>query len=351
MYTVKWVSKLNELDEDGFIVAKDVNASGSKMFTSIRMNEVVNLLRNTSESDRVYYERIHAEKRQKPFFDIDGEKTSGQKFNENKFLKPYLDSIDHALSRKGIHDGYRLIVCSSSNEKKISYHIVVEGVYVPNMVTNKKFYSNVAYIFSRRYPDDDCLLDSSVYTKNRLFRLWRCRKYRSGKDRTKRLIKYMWNGDMYDYTTGKPEDKILLTMVSHVSKDVNKKISYPDDNVTKALETIDTELTQYNVNDLYSLYCDFAKANGMPVMKLRDTNNISTAKYIGLNRDSKRGKCIICNRTHDNDNAYLIVSRGQLLYKCFRGGSKSELIANLDDDTRDDEDIFMSDDDEDMVDE
>lgn len=339
MNNIVWCNRLSELDHDSFIISKDLNSTGSKAFAQIKMSRVADLLRSTPKDRRVYYERIHPNKRQKPFFDIDGQRPTTGKFNETKFLEMYLNSIDTALANKGIYEGYRLIVCSSSTDTKISYHIVIDGVYVPNISTNGQFCHHVINTFDRLYPKEDCMIDNAVYTKNRMFRLLYCHKYNS-KDRMKRLITYTWRNRIHNYKCKTAQDNMLLTMVSYVSKDTVKKIEYPHTQVTKSVQLLSTELDSYDIEELYSLYTAFAKDNSMDVMEIRESDN----NCIKLKR-SKPSNCIICNRRHSRENAYLLVRRGQLLYKCYRDNTTSTLIANLDSDTRDDDDIFEDEDD------
>lgn len=335
--SIAWHSKLNELDLDKFIVSKDINSTGCKMFANIKMSQLALLLKSTPKDSRTYYERIHSEKRQKPFFDIDGTKSSDEKFNETAFLKMYLNSIASTLASKGIYEDYRLIVCSSSTDTKISYHVVVDGVYVPDIATNSKFCYHVINTFNKLYPKEDCLIDRAVYTKNRMFRLLYCHKY-GNKDRMKRLISYTWNNKIYMYRCKTPQENILMTMVSHVSKDTIKKIEYSQSVETIDKEVLGAELSNYSIDELYSKYTEFAKENRMDIMELRDVED----NAVKLKRN-KPSRCVVCKRNHSRENAYLIVRRGQLLYRCYRNNSEYAIVCNLDDDTRDDEDIFVDD--------
>lgn len=338
MSAVTWHNRLSDLDPDVFIISKDLNSTGSKTFAHIKMSTIADLLRSTPKNERVYYERIHPDKRQKPFFDIDGSKIAGSKFNETKFLQMYLNSIDAALTSKGIYEDYRLIVCSSSTDTKISYHIVIDGVYVPNIYSNGQFCFHVINMFNRLYPKDDCLIDKAVYTKNRMFRLLYCHKYKC-RDRVKKLITYTWKNKIHNYKCKTSQQNLLLTMVSYIDRSVTKKIEYRSDPKV-SIDLLSTELDSYNIKELYSLYSDFAKSEHMNIMEIRETDSTS----IKLRR-TKPSQCIICNRNHNRENAYLIVRRGQLLYKCYRDNTTSKIVANLDGDTRDDEDIFMDEDD------
>lgn len=375
-----WSFSLSSLNPDKFIIAKDVSEDGRKVFGHIKMSELQEFIRNTDKNDRLFHERIHPNKRQKIFFDIDGE----GEHDTTSFITPYILTITKCI-RKYTSAPFQILLLSScdysdqsredsrnrsdksrntiysdrsrnrseksrnsvyseqsrdkstksdqsrdrseksdqSRDKstkstnrrsirKISYHIVVDGLYVKDIYRNKRFANYVQFMFKKDYPDLDCLMDMGVYSVNQLFRLCFCRK--NGTQRYKRLIPYTINGVPIEYKNIKNNRILLHTMVSYVDKQARKLPIKNDRDFTWSMDDIpDID----DPEDIYGKYIDYCSINNYIPLRFRSTKN----NIIYLDRQTP-SICPVCSREHDHENAYLVYTGSRILFRCYRNNEE-----------------------------
>lgn len=361
---MQWSFRLSSLNPDKFIIAKDVSEDGRKVFGHIKMSELQEFIRNTDKNDRLFHERIHPNKRQKIFFDIDGE----GEHDTTSFITPYILTItkcikkytsapfqilllsscdysdqsredsrnrseksrnsvyseqsrdkatksDQSRDRSEKSDQSRDRSTKSTNRRsirKISYHIVVDGLYVKDIYRNKRFANYVQFMFKKDYPDLDCLMDMGVYSVNQLFRLCFCRK--NGTQRYKRLIPYTINGVPIEYKNIKNNRILLHTMVSYVDKQDRKLPIKNDRDFTWSMDDIpDID----DPEDIYGKYIDYCSINNYIPLRFRSTKN----NIIYLDRQTP-SICPVCSREHDHENAYLVYIGSRILFRCYRNNEE-----------------------------
>lgn len=375
-----WSFSLSSLNPDKFIIAKDVSEDGRKVFGHIKMSELQEFIRNTDKNDRLFHERIHPNKRQKIFFDIDGE----GEHDTTSFITPYILTItkcikkytsapfqilllsscdysdqsredsrnrsdksrntiysdksrnrseksrnsvyseqsrdkstksDQSRDRSEKSDQSRDKSTKSPNRRsirKISYHIVVDGLYVKDIYRNKRFANYVQFMFKKDYPDLDCLMDMGVYSVNQFFRLCFCRK--NGTQRYKRLIPYTINGVPIEYKNIKNNRILLHTMVSYVDKQARKLPIKNDRDFTWSMDDIpDID----DPEDIYGKYIDYCSINNYIPLRFRSTKN----NIIYLDRQTP-SICPVCSREHDHENAYLVYTGSRILFRCYRNNEE-----------------------------
>src|SRR5690606_8424859 len=64
------------------------------------------------------------------------------------------------------------------------------------------------------------------------------------------------------------------------------------------------------------------------VMKYRETNVKGEVVFISLLRNNP-SDCIICERTHHSENAYLIINQKGISYSCYRSNERYYINKNL----------------------
>ena len=401
---MQWSFRLSSLNPDKFIIAKDVSEDGRKVFGHIKMSELQEFIRNTDKNDRLFHERIHPNKRQKIFFDIDGE----GEHDTTSFITPYILTITKCIkkytsapfqilllsscdysdqsredsrnrsdksrntiysdrsrnrstksgqsrnrskksrnrskksrnrskkSRNSVYSEQSRDKATKSDQsrdrseksdqsrdrstkstngrsiRKISYHIVVDGLYVKDIYRNKRFANYVQFMFKKDYPDLDCLMDMGVYSVNQLFRLCFCRK--NGTQRYKRLIPYTINGVPIEYKNIKNNRILLHTMVSYVDKQDRKLPIKNDRDFTWSMDDIpDID----DPEDIYGKYIDYCSINNYIPLRFRSTKN----NIIYLDRQTP-SICPVCSREHDHENAYLVYTGSRILFRCYRNNEE-----------------------------
>lgn len=307
MNTCDWKYRRDQVfcDSDNPRIARDVKYKDrlSKQFTNYQdMEHLISIV-----NDYPYlYECITPNIRQKIYFDIDG--IQGH-YREDELLdhitsviRSCIISFDLTIRR----DWIDIRVYSSSDNVKLSYHIVVANVYVATRQENKEFCTLVSNRVDKKYRD---LIDTGVYDHCRQFRILGCRKYGSN-----RVKKCLFNGRWTDPLTIDPEiyaNELRKSLISYQSSDY-KLVRIPVRQVIKPVQVLDVDMQK-----VYDDYLSFAQESGMPVMETRTVRS----NIMILNRIS-RGYCICCDREHDADNAYIsISSTGDYYYVCYRSGS------------------------------
>lgn len=226
------------------------------------------------------YEVIHG--KQKPYFDLDIDTASlAEDVTEYDILRDLLTSIDVIRRFDDVS------VYSSHGKKKKSFHVVCQDVYVNGHLEAKQFASRVV---ARMEPENRSFVDMKVYTKVRLFRTLFSRKY--GSFRQKILDPQISQVVRSDYKNFK---RSLVTYVDASSlMDVaiplaqNYQAADIDDLTPEEMERIEE-----------ALFDEF----GLSV-------SISGVKGTIISLKNEGGYwCRQCDRTHENENPYLLVRR------------------------------------------
>lgn len=300
-----WTYRLSSLDQDKFIIARDVTADGSKVFGTIKMSELQGYMRKVKREDRMFHERIHPNYRQKIFFDIDGDGP-----HDSSLITPYILTINKCIKRY-TSASYQILLFTSSSEDKISYHIIVDGLYVKNIYYNRRFANYVCWMFEKDYPNISCLIDQGVYSVGRFLRICYSRKY--GSNRYKTLTHYSLHNTEIIYKDITSKTIILKSLVSYVSKSDRKlSINIYSDPI-KSIERQEDSIEIEDAEDIYQSYLKYCKINNLHPLSYRDVNG----DIIYLDR-IRSSFCPVCEREHSHENAFLSIQKSGIIYKCYR---------------------------------
>lgn len=164
-----------------YVWAMDVSPkTRAKKYIVASVEEFWNLLNGLKPKDRNGYEQIRDYASCKPYFDFDIEITPETDVGETLAeIKTYMDTCN-AIIIKELKLGTGLVahVCDSSNNKKISKHIVLEITKDDKIVLleNYEHCKNLCMRVLDMHPNLKMKPDMSVYSKNRVFRTVGCTK-------------------------------------------------------------------------------------------------------------------------------------------------------------------------------
>ena len=122
--------------------------------------------------ERCFYEIILGESTQKPHFDIDIKSSTGSIIDGESIKDNLIDGIVKVLSDKGININIAtdILIYTSHNEKKQSYHIVVNNYCHANNIEARAFYDAVMDHVDPIYTEAGWI-DKAVYSPTQQFRI------------------------------------------------------------------------------------------------------------------------------------------------------------------------------------
>ncbi len=307
------------------------------------------MIKNTPAENRCYYETIFGDKTQRPYFDIEfytsisGVKPEGGE--EGFYLKEeeadmsvecLVDCILEELKEQtrnenplNVNKSHIFVFTSHKSDKK-SYHVVVEGFSVGNYKENKEFHDRLM----RRMPDKwKDIVDHSMYKSLQQFRIAGNMKWQSNRIKTvDNKLTRSWNEKFRGWIPKvKPESEnhkfVLLLEASLITQTVScihlnckpeeKKYNNYKTNLTANGGAGDESdegfnpLTPEDITEALKLCYKYAGLEfgdrRFPYNYLRTVEDNGTSSLVLLKR-LRPSICAICNRTHENENPFLIVA-------------------------------------------
>ena len=311
-----------------------------------------------------FYEYVRAEYPQKPYLDIDigidnylkRHGYSNPKQFKNDFDKlPEADKVlwynilekeAQAVMNEAItaiekemqfqeidyHRDRNLIVLSSNKDTKKSYHIIINGLCFNDNLENKTFYHNV----SQRMGSLSYYVDESVYNNFRAFRMIGSTKLGQNRplildtnyttcnpvqDEQYRDIYLLRSTIITWYEDSKIIDKRLKKLeetMSVVAGDGSIiKVPKPAAQIQKSFRSVQYDMNLDLMKTLEMLFYQtylpkYFKIAGYP----------SNTGLVKLTRTAPM-QCPICNRVHENENAFIVYSGKQFLFRCLRNNSNN----------------------------
>jgi hypothetical protein len=236
----------------------------------------------------------------------------------DKYLKEYLDK--HMLNKKKYRITYLKASRKEGSEYKISYHIIVNNYGVFSCHNKLETFIRNFKMYIPQYMSGG--IDINVYHSIQNFRLLYSKSSKLEDNRGILIPKkienneiidisindiylYFWDFLVKDYISS--EDNIDGIIVNNFTSNNKKrennlkinKLSYNIDNINKEL-----------INNFKKL--DFI--NNIFEIDLNNSNN----ELISLRR-TKKADCLICNRFHESDNAYIKKSKNnKWFFHCHR---------------------------------
>jgi len=281
-------------NEQSFVVAMEVkDEKCNRVFIEFEgFPQFYQVYLKFPKNERHFHEVMRSDSR-KLYFDIDSN-SSPELVGECiiQLIQSIRDEVIEKTGNSNFITTNEVIVLSSCDATKQSYHIVVPHYVCNRLIDLKKFVSNV---LSRM---DDCnksMIDPQVYRKNQNFRMLGCSKLGSSRILTQinKIDPYFDNDPIRIRNDRLYEARNLeMLTISYVSG------YYPENKIIKydITEKVDSPGKVSYETDL-----NFAVPDGLEFDKVveYDTKKI----YLYLNK--KGYFCPNCNRNHENENPYV----------------------------------------------
>lgn len=278
--------------------------------------------------DRCFYEIILGSHPQKPHFDVDIKKSDLEsKYPDCDWLETTRDLISYlikccidVLERVGV----RLVVdrdillYSSSNDEKQSYHLVIDNYCHSDHKQAKGFYDEVLKELSLYVPENILdYIDPMVYSKKQQFRILGSQKV--GSKRPKIFLEqYMYFDQIIEWKM--PDKWLSLPPASIEGLKLATSLVGFTSTCTMLPNFIDEDKINrvYDNEDLSKEQIEQAleimnKVLDNPPFKYQNANG----NIIILKRE-KPSYCPICERVHEKEHPFLLVSRNRVLWYCRR---------------------------------
>jgi hypothetical protein len=215
-----------------------------------------------------------------------------------------------------------ILVASSNDNKKHSYHIVLDKWCVANNKEAKALYKRVIQLVSEQYRS---AVDHSMYKSVQQFRMYGSHKWESTRVKTFRDDLSSWKSN-----TEAKDDKhkellyfsaFLLGNISGCSM----LPSFVEEETKTPFEGTDLDLNTKEIKEALELFRDvYSNANCF-------TYHSHTSRFILLKRKAP-SFCTVCQRKHDTENPYLLIvgDKRNVYFDCRRNeGSKKTYLGSL----------------------
>lgn len=322
----------------------------SRRYFWLQAKDLQKFLLRVSKEDRNFHEVCRNGFPQKFFLDIDYEFRSvkhAENFDTKTFLKPYINLINQFFvhfKERSVMPKYNLrgiiFRSVSKNNKKISFHIIITGFYFYDIQYHKIFADYIKNHFGierkRVHPKltkkvyTECHIDKPIYKKIFSLRMPYCSK--KGENEVRRKKFFAWFNIFDHFLRYNKYDGLFLdSLLTYVTKCTRFQISANSEigKKYKRLEEPEEILEDVKIPpNIMKIYEEFALKNNMDVMKYRETSIKGEVVFISLLRNNP-SHCIICQRTHHSENAYMIINKKGISYSCYRSNERYYINKNL----------------------
>jgi len=269
------------------------------VFTSVRA--LCSFYERIPPADRTGYEVIIGEFPQKPHFDID---IATVDVSGDLVVEHLIDVVVDTLAQKGvvITPARDVLIYTSHGRDKQSYHVVLPNHRHANHVHAKAF---AAHVRAAMPLEVRTYVDMGVYNPLQLFRLLGSTKVGKGRPKVE-CTEWFYHGERLCPPAASPLEAFARSLVGWTETCVPlPSWDVPEPSfVPKRMMSVDAEET------LHLLSLD-------PVLGECRFRPRVAGSVIALQRVSP-GFCPLCSRTHEHDNAYLVVREKNVYYKCHR---------------------------------
>lgn len=294
--------------------------------------------------ERCFFEVIPGEFPQKPHFDIEIDEDN-PKFNDianNQYKREEIKSqiitaIIKILQQYNISIDINkdILVFSSSNDSKLSYHIVVDNYAHINNLEAKAFYKLVKSNISEEYQS---FIDKAVYSKLQQFRIVGSQKHKSG--RMKKLLEtWDYDGIPVKYEYPEPPENEHHKYMMELGCSLVANAAYCSILPRFYEGDANRQYEQYDLSDdqvqrvlmMFENYIGFSRRSKDFPFYIRKIEN-STITFTR----KRPSYCKLCKRIHEHDNPYVFVKESNVFYACPRsisefvniGDIPTELVSN-----------------------
>jgi len=262
------------------------------------------------------FEVIPEYRHQKPYFDFDIHESFDDVDKYDKLIDEFVCKISDDLC--DLEEEINVLVFTSHTYKKLSYHVIIDGIYLETNNHNRTFCNKILTEGLRPYYDE-------LYSSLQQFRVFGCSKY--GKDNKKiyhpKLSAFLIpsNLDAFDrqkliYT------KSLITTTSNCQlynvkiesrlKGKNREFKNikPDFVSNRAINLFRRRNKEY---DFFNVYC-IRESNETRIIELQ-----TFEPYF----------CMCCKREHEQENPYIYISPTKNVYFNCRRSKQKEKLGNI----------------------
>lgn len=328
------IDTLNEDEKMSSLIVCFVNNKNIRHFSAFdNFIECIQFMLKIPVNNRSFHEIVLEKRNQKMRFDIDVKKTEKTKDEDVKiFMDDLIESIIEVYGEFGykIIPEKHILLFSSHGKEKWSYHIVIDGFYCEtcqeSLALFKKITGNMR---SDRMNNKETInwLDSSIYSANHSLRI-----LGSVKGGRQKVLEKCWRFKdkeiFFEYSQEPRNEKHRIVMEFERSFISLTENCFPIPNLVVKNDhiyenkTIDEEISDYAFRLFRSLYGDVFKYDK------------TIYNFVLLERDVASG-CPICDRVHENENAFLIIkslkseigkTRHEIFFCCRRSDGKKLLI-------------------------
>lgn len=380
-YDIRWYKFLNNPEKDKRCLLNDTlkiedhNIIVSQNLKNMHFakfenhTEFLKYQRSVPPHDNCFYEVMTEKTQRKPYFDIDIKKSSlKQDDNGIEIIKNIKENIIAVILENAGEEYVKkaqLLVYTSHTDAKISYHIVVHGLYLKNHKECKNFFEKVSDKTEFKYKN---YIDCSVYKTVQQLRILGSNKYfkKNTKVLSMSLSENFSIPERYlRFPRGKESYLLLTSLVGNIT-DCEKLPSFeyfePEIDYSQFiyLPESDAERLAF-LNDMLDESYDNEKNERIVKIKLpgragnaeyKDIEQVMEIFHSKYPREAfKRGKiiehdgnmiiafyrvrktmCNVCKRIHYNENPYVRVTglNRDLYFHCRREqDDKGELFGSL----------------------
>lgn len=308
---------LNDNLTGNFVVCRE---SPSRQFSSFKDHIDFFIKENYKENYKTfsnhYYEIItDYSKGVKCFFDIDVNLKTFDKLIFDQYLIDFKSFLIDILNKETVNTNFEVLLYDSSNNHKISYHVVINKIFFNNIEILKSFIDYVKNNFNHPLSE---YIDYKVYKTNQQFRMLYSSKNNS-KDRTKRVFKEECKKVDFELF-----EKSLITFINDCNV-ISFKSSF-DKYIIIETKKKKVKECEYNFEDIEMDYQNFLtkflEENPFDIktIKIQMSEDNDEKTYLVIFTRLEPSECIICERTHDNDNPYMFIntSTNTAVFNCRR---------------------------------
>ena len=333
----------------GIVVCRNFrgkNAQGLRLFAVFKNHmELYHHMQRVAQPVKSFFEVIFGHRSQKPHFDIDVDLSAGS-INGEQLLREIVLAAIETLKDSGvtIDPSNDILIYTSSNETKLSYHIIINHWMHANNTEAGNFCINVRSKLREAYQQ---YIDPKVYSSLQQFRILWSNKIDSS--RTKIPLKQLKLTEESSYTYPSFEleiDELLASLISNTTGchilpvfinptesfiiDTDGSVHTCDTLTSKKYLERDAKLTK---NDAQLMLELLSRKMGFAPNSLAIKNYFTVRDYttgiVSLTK-KQRYKCVVCQRYHDNENPFLSVgANGTVRFHC-RRADDSLVLGSLD---------------------
>lgn len=326
--TVKGLFSYYPRTGNHFIVCWDYNDSDDnkiKLYAAFpNYIDFVKYMLKIPKHLRCFYEIVIGEKYQKIHFDLDIDDVTKQ-----NVLSELIEAIVKVLAEKGITLSLEKDVCiySSNNEKKLSYHVIINSWCHANNKEAKSFY----YAVMDKLPPDyfeKKWIDAAVYSKTQQFRTYGSCK--SGTERFKILVQeWSFENQAIKHVSDEiGEDENQQFLIEFQESLVTARpgmckiipgFEIPDKYIKKNWDSVVDKKLAWEAITLLAHKAGITPEDPrFPYKFDRIEGSIIIMKRL------KPSKCRVCNRIHHNENPYILIvpETNDVYFDCRRNKEK-----------------------------